>query len=320
MLSPAKDLSVILCTWNNARRLRITLDAISQCDVPDMLDWELVLVNNNCTDETDRVAEEFSGRLPLRYIHQPKPGLSNARNAGLAHASGRLVLFTDDDVRPYPGWIAAYWQAYQAMPEGFYFGGPVESEFEGERPPEDLLKLAPWSVRGLDWGGTARRATRGERFISANWACPREVILAVGGFDTQLGLNPGSGKVRTGEELDLMDRLQEAGLQPWYLPEARIRHFVPMNKCSIDHLAARKAATGYNRIRFGDVPIEGFCVGGVPVRWYAAYAYRWLECLTTRLTGQDWHQVYIKVAQARGRIEAARDRYREQQVTRLELK
>ena len=62
------DVCVMLCTWNNSSRLRITLDAIAQCEVPEGLCWELVLVNNNCTDDTDAVAAEFAERLPNSYF------------------------------------------------------------------------------------------------------------------------------------------------------------------------------------------------------------------------------------------------------------
>ena len=154
------DLSLVLCTWNNAARLRITLDAIAQCNVPEGMRWELVLVNNNCTDATDAVAAEFAKRLPLHLVHEPAPGLSRARNAGLSAATGDLVVFTDDDVRPYPHWLAAFWDAYRRYPEGHYFGGPIESEFEGVQPDERLVALAPPSVRGLDYGPTERAGER----------------------------------------------------------------------------------------------------------------------------------------------------------------
>ena len=81
------NVSVIICTWNNCRRLAITLDAISQCVIPPNLQWELVLVNNNCTDETQRVAREFANKLPLVYVEEPQQGLSRAKNKGLRVAS-----------------------------------------------------------------------------------------------------------------------------------------------------------------------------------------------------------------------------------------
>jgi glycosyltransferase involved in cell wall biosynthesis len=81
------DLSIVLCTWNNARRLAVTLDAISRCRVPPTLRWELVLVANNCTDATVDVARGFGGRLPLHHLVEPRQGLSHARVARVAASS-----------------------------------------------------------------------------------------------------------------------------------------------------------------------------------------------------------------------------------------
>ena len=230
------NVSVMICTWNNSQRLAVTLGALSRCVIPDGLTWELIVVNNNCTDDTDWTVARFTSMLPIVYVHEPRQGLSNARNAGLGGAHGRLIIFTDDDVKPCPGWLAAYWAAYQAMPRGCYFGGPVESEFESGRPDEELLQIAMPSVKGMDWGPGPRRLIKGEDFAGANWACPTEAVAAAGGFDTSLGLDPSLSYMRGGEETDIMRRLRSAGVVPWYLPEARLSHFVPASKATVEHI------------------------------------------------------------------------------------
>lgn len=238
-----KDLSVLLCTWNNCKRLAITLDAIAQCEIPQGLDWELVVVNNNCTDDTDAVVEAFRERLPINYVHEPRQGLSNARNAGIAAASGEWVLFTDDDVRPYPQWIKTYLKASVSKPNGYYFGGPVESEFEDDVLPKELRAYAPPSVKGLNRGDVEHSPTTNGRFLSANWMSPRWAIDKVGGFNPLLGLGANDKQIRVGEETDLMIRLESLGLEPWYLPEAALRHFVPRSKIDINHISSRFAAS-----------------------------------------------------------------------------
>jgi glucosyl-dolichyl phosphate glucuronosyltransferase len=140
------DVSVVLCTWNNCGPLAVTLDALCRCIIPANLKWELVLVNNNRTDETQRVAHAFAEKLPLRYVDEPRQGLSRAKNAGLKAASGRLVVFTDDDVRFCPEWLVTYWSAFQERPFGLYFGGPIACEYEDTRLDGELLRVAPLSV------------------------------------------------------------------------------------------------------------------------------------------------------------------------------
>lgn len=114
------DLSVLMCTWNNCRRLAMTLEALARCAIPKGIGWEVVLVNNHCTDATDEVARVFQQRFPLRYVMEPEQGMSRARNAGLRAASGRLLVFTDDDVMPYRDWLCVLWFAYQEKPSGYF--------------------------------------------------------------------------------------------------------------------------------------------------------------------------------------------------------
>src|SRR6476646_2177582 len=72
--------SVVICTWNRSRLLRLTLEQMTKLDVPAGTTWELIVVNNNCSDDTDRVLEEFRDRLPLVRLTESKPGKSHAAN------------------------------------------------------------------------------------------------------------------------------------------------------------------------------------------------------------------------------------------------
>jgi GT2 family glycosyltransferase len=213
--------------------------------VPDDVEWQVVLVNNDCTDETDKVAQSYAGRLPLLYAHEPRRGVSRARNKGLEIASGNLIVFTDDDVKPCARWIATYWQAYRAKPHGFIFGGPVESEFGSITPDEELLRVAPGSVRGLTFGSIARELSPREGFIGANWACAAAPLKALGGFDVTRGAGVPRRCLQSGEETLLMDRLRSNGMRAWYLPEATLRHFVPVEKCTLKHIGHRMETYGY---------------------------------------------------------------------------
>jgi glycosyltransferase involved in cell wall biosynthesis len=234
------NVSVVLSTWNNADRLGITLEAMTRLEDP-RCPWEVVVVNNNCTDHTDDVADRFVEELPLVYVHEPKPGLSNGRNAGIEASRGEWLVFTDDDVKPSPAWLSAYLDAFDEYGPQAIYGGPVVSEFEGPRPPEPLLRRAPCSVSGFDLGLQRRPVDQG--FLAANWACTRQAMDSAGGFDPDLGLRQ-DGAVVTGEENDVMNRLRRDGLQAIYVPDASLLHFVPDGKCTLAHVASRTRAYG----------------------------------------------------------------------------
>jgi glucosyl-dolichyl phosphate glucuronosyltransferase len=280
------DISVIICTWNNSHRLAITLESICRCRIPGNVAWELILVANNCTDETRKVAKGMSDRFPLVYVEEPIQGLSRAKNTGIHHAFGSLLVFTDDDVHPAPWWIETYWSAFLQQPRGFFWGGPVESEFEGPKPDPELLAAAPYSVKGLEYGPIKRELDKGECFLSANWACPRDAIVQAGGFDTRLGLNARMGEVSTGEESDLMTRLFEAGQRGRYLPEARLRHFVPKDKCTYDHILTRCVAGARLSARFLDYRLKWLDFGPFKPGLSLHIFKRWLTLWGAKMIGR----------------------------------
>lgn len=315
------DVSVIVCTWNNSRRLATTLSAFRECSIPEDLRWELVLTNNGSTDDTPAVGQRFARMLPLVLVDEPRPGLSLAKNAALRIATGRLLIFTDDDVTPGRDWIATYWTAYRDRPSGYYFGGPIDSEYELGPPDEEFLRVAGHAITGLDWGSTARALTESERLYPANWACPAAALRAAGEFDPRLGLCSSLPKRRVGETFDLMDRLTAMGMAGWYLPGARVRHFVPASKCTLRFLGQNAEAIGSYSVRAARphrflirrpelrawCDRRGFALAGAPWPLYVKtllLAARWLSL---RAGGHRAYPEYVGLRFCLGRIRGYRD-------------
>src|SRR5438270_654665 len=103
--------TVVICTWNRSRLLERTLSEFVNLRIPPHVQWEVLVVNNRCTDDTDRVISRFEATLPLRRLYQERPGKSNAANHAVAEAAGDLILWTDDDVLVDPGWVESYVRA-----------------------------------------------------------------------------------------------------------------------------------------------------------------------------------------------------------------
>jgi glycosyltransferase involved in cell wall biosynthesis len=310
------QVSVIMATWNNCRRLAVTLDALGRCAVPPEMDWELVLVANNCTDETATTALRFADRLPLVYVEEPRQGLSHARNRGIATARGELFVFTDDDVRPCEAWLAHYWRAHRAHGGCRFLGGPLRSEFEGGAPPDEaLLRVAHISIVGFDLGPAPRALESHEHFLGANWACPAAPLRAVGGYDLRLGLDASLGRRRVGEEFELQVRLRAAGLTPLYLPEAHVWHFVPRAKCTLRHIGDNARALGMYSVVSRKVSymveqrpaLKRWCasnpwtLGGL-LRTCAGTVLFALQWAGGRLTGGRDHTAYLGLQICLGRL------------------
>ena len=218
------------------------------------------------------------------------------------------LYFADDDIKPCKDWLALHWSAFERHPEGYFFGGPIESEFEGDAPPRELLEIAPSSVKGLMWGDQERELKEDEWFVSANWSCPARYLRASGGFDVTKGLNSGADRVSVGEETDLMARLRERGLKAMYLPTASIQHFVPADKCTLAHIAERFEAVGWD---LAEQPAKRennkrHRFLGVPLWLYRQTGAKWLRWVWKRSWGQSAYLEYRAFRASVGRIRAYR--------------
>jgi glucosyl-dolichyl phosphate glucuronosyltransferase len=111
------DCSVVVCTSNRAPQLAETLTSFTKLNIPTGTTWEVVVVDNGCTDSTAEVIHSFESTLPLRRVYQPEPGISKARNAGVDAAQGKYLIWTDDDVHVQPNWLAAFLEAFKRWPE-----------------------------------------------------------------------------------------------------------------------------------------------------------------------------------------------------------
>src|SRR5580698_3790925 len=89
--------SVVVATYNRARKLADCLNSLKALQLPDGLSCEIICVDNNSTDDTkDQIV--LLGRdspIPIAYIFEGKQGLAAARNAGLRHARGEFIAITD---------------------------------------------------------------------------------------------------------------------------------------------------------------------------------------------------------------------------------
>jgi len=127
-------ITVAICTWNRAALLDQTLAEMRNLSVPEGVDWELLVVNNKCTDATDETIAKYSQSLPIRRLYEPEAGVSNARNCAVREARGEYIMWTDDDVLVAPNWMTAYVAAFHAFPDAAIFGGDIKPWFEGDSP------------------------------------------------------------------------------------------------------------------------------------------------------------------------------------------
>lgn len=211
-------LSVMICTRNRAASLRTTLNALFQLALSPTYDYEVVVVDNGSTDATRLVVAEFIAALPkrhhgrLRYCHEPRPGLSNARNAALRTAQGDVLIFIDDDIWPAADWLDEICREFTADPDLCLLGGRVLLAQASLQPVGVVISNERQTLTTPDGAGTV---------IGANIAFRREVSVQVGGFDPRLGAG---GAFAAGEDVDFLYRAMKAGYKLLYAPNVTVYH------------------------------------------------------------------------------------------------
>ena len=219
-------ITLIIATFNRSLQLMKTLHSVARQDLP-AAEWECVVVNNRCTDNTAERFEAFAAAHPglqLRMVEEWEAGLSHARNCGLARAAGELVAFIDDDEWIEPQFLRSYVDFFDRHPDVLAAGGPVVAEYPEGRPawlskyPEQAIANA------MDFGPKVRPFPRSRIPAGGNMAF-RRAFFGTGGFNTRFGR---VGKQLTGgEESELFERLRLQGFEAWYVPGAAMHHVIP---------------------------------------------------------------------------------------------
>lgn len=238
MPGPGSKLTVSLCicTYNRARQLREVLSRVAALTIPDDIDYEVVIVDNNSTDGTPGVIREASSSLPIRTARELTPGVAWARNAAVALARGELLLWIDDDVLVEPDWAMHYIREAREHPDTGFFGGPVRAHLEGV-PPVWVLELlpllrSPFALR--EYPPSVETLGPFELPFGANFASRRAV-------HQQVPFNTGLGRVgRKGgcleEETEFFRGALRAGHSGRWVHECLVLHAIPAERQTTKYL------------------------------------------------------------------------------------
>lgn len=128
--------SIVLCCYNSADVIVPTIEAVKGQEVPDTIGYELIVVDNNCTDNTIELVKAYWKHhvYPLKIVKESKPGLIYARKTGVAYAEYENLLFIDDDNILATDWIRKLHELYAQMPNVGAIGGYNKPLIQGEKP------------------------------------------------------------------------------------------------------------------------------------------------------------------------------------------
>ena len=244
--SDTTDLSVVICCFNSAARLRQTLEHLKQQVTPEALKWEVLLVDNNSSDDTPKTAvkiwQELGSAVPIRVIEETKPGTAYARKKGILEADSEFILFCDDDNHLANNYIDEAIATIRMAPCIAVVAGNGKPILQTE-PPSWLLQCfgflacEPQSVKKADAGVTG--------FYTAGMILRRQALLQVyENFRLELSGRVGNTKLAAGEDLELCLLLAILGYQLWGNPALTFGHAIAMERIDWQYVKSLRYAAG----------------------------------------------------------------------------
>lgn len=212
MTDSSVAVSVVIPTHNRSDALAATLSKLAEQDFDES--WEVVVVNNLCTDDTDEVVRGQGFPVPLRLVHEKKPGAAAARNRGASAARGEILIFIDNDILVPTDFIRLHVETLRANPTCWFIG-------RVRNPPE--LRESAFGRYRDDLHESYFQNLPDEGFVDhggatgANWALRREEFFCAGGFDEAY-------TIASCEDSELALRARKKGFRTLLNPKSVVLH------------------------------------------------------------------------------------------------
>ena len=236
-------ISAVVCCHNSAGVVAPALRALASQRIPPGAGYEVILVDNACSDDTVQVATSAWGAAPhpLRIVAEPSPGLAIARRAGAAAARFAVVVFVDDDNRPAADFVERVLALFAAMPRVGLIGGYVEPVLES---------AAPWWFAAFQQvyacGPRDRRPGPGPQWLFGAGLAVRTAAARAALIDgPPLLLCGNSGRrLLRGEDTELVFRCRLLGWETYYDESIRVGHAVSRERLTWRHVCRTRRQGG----------------------------------------------------------------------------
>jgi len=212
-------LSVIVCTYNRDKHIGRALDSLVKQDY-DKNDYEIIVVDNNSTDQTPQIIDGFKEKHPEYNIvlaKETQQGLSYGRNKGIALARGNYLSYIDDDGIAKEDYISQIKQYTEQYPDYFAMGGKVLPTYETGKEPAWMSKYIERIISIVNLGNEVKELHKIYP-VGCNMIFKKEIFEHVGGFNTEL-------KLRSDDKYIFL-KIREKGYKVLYLPKVVVWHFI----------------------------------------------------------------------------------------------
>jgi glycosyltransferase involved in cell wall biosynthesis len=231
--------SVVVCCYNSAEVIDPTIKALARQEVPPGIGCELILVDNNCTDNTVQLVQDTwkkeNSPYPLQIVKETEPGLIYARKTGVLNASYEILLFVDDDNILEPGWITQLFNMYSRWPDVGGIGGYNEFLCDGEKPAwfDEFANMYACNSVGEKHADSGARRTLFGAGLSFRTAMLRSI------FSSPLPLYLVGMKKDTASRGEDSEICLRAGLMGWrlrYEKSLKLKHYILKRRLNWDYV------------------------------------------------------------------------------------
>lgn len=240
---PPLALDLVICTYDNAALLDRTLEAVSRLRIPGDVRCSVLVVDNNCTDDTPDVVQRWAASFPLalRRVREPRQGLTPARLRGVRETAGEWIAFVDDDCLLADDWVEQAARFAAAHPACGAFGGRVVPRWETEPPPYVLAHRYAYAAK--QHGDTPHRRP----WLAGAGMVVRRAALQACGWTGRQFLEDRSGtRLVSGGDVEMGMRIA-AGHEVWYVPACTLTHVIPARRMTRPYLRRITAGLGASR-------------------------------------------------------------------------
>lgn len=282
-------LTLIVATRNRQESLRRLL---SQLKFPRERNWELVVVDNGSADDRAELLQKTADSAGVRVVREPRRGKGNALNAGIEAARGELLVFSDDDIEPGPGWLEQLLAASQRHPEAEVFGGRILIRSQSVpgwiRRSRNLQEIL---LTEHDLGDEERQYPPNRFPLGPNMAVRRRALAGgAAPWDPQLG--PGSSLPVGDERCFFCNIGQGGGSKRIYVPAAVVYHRIEGRELRLSTVLRRCFQGGFSggllQSRFPAQMETGERRQGVVSLLVQTRSLQELACASVRAAGFFW--------------------------------
>ena len=223
-------ISVVICTYNRDKFIGEALESLAKQNISSDK-FEVIIVNNNSTDNTEVICKKFIGQNPkldVKYVIETNQGLSFARNRGIEESKYEIITYIDDDAYTKSDFLKIIFNYFNEHPTTAGIGGKVTPRYEIEEP-KWMNKYLYGFVTKVDLDNKKRQFKKKEYPAGCNMTYRKDLLQKVGGFNNKL-------KWRADDKY-INFKIKEISDKIMYLPDLEVEHTIDAYRTSDENFS-----------------------------------------------------------------------------------